>query len=336
MDKDSTAADRRVSVGLSFCVGGVLGALAMLLWVTNPSQDISPLASLQEDSMTHGFDVHIVFFAYLPANVHWQQFLTMYLTSLRKTGLTRVAASTHICLSAENALMFEQGLVVVTQTLPQAVVHRPARWGNLNEYPGIQKVWQLANEHPGRKSIIVYFHGKGLTHGPKPFWMGFDAVIRPWYHILDLLKRKESINKVGWASSRFGWVWWNYWYVRASYARRCVEPTESPRRYYYEEWLGRANNSEHCQVDKPIEGFCYSSAEDVYNLLDGRTNSSYAPGQYIDLVAQLRVAHRYTALDIVGSARKNFIGAIQQRNTTIEELDALSDSLLLDEAEVHS
>ena len=36
-----------------------------------------------------------------------------------------------------------------------------------------------------------------------------------------------------------GWIWFNFWWARASYLKKLVEPVRSTRRHYYEDWLGR-------------------------------------------------------------------------------------------------
>ena len=43
--------------------------------------------------------------------------------------------------------------------------------------------------------------------------------------------------------SQMGWVWINFWWARASYIVRLVEPERSlHRRHYYEDYLGRLHD----------------------------------------------------------------------------------------------
>lgn len=107
------------------------------------------------------------------------------------------------------------------------------------EYRGIQKVYDLATYD----NIILYFHSKGISRisaGRTPEEQSiFRGVIENWYSNLDRFLRFESIDKLGLATSEKGFVWYNFWWVRGSFVKQLEYPVISPRRHYYEDWLGR-------------------------------------------------------------------------------------------------
>jgi len=117
------------------------------------------------------------------------------------------------------------------------------------EYNGIRAVWEIGQMlHPGRDDIVFYFHSKGLTHyktwkeyqesrryGPDLTENILTQVNRT-YEVFDLF---PEVNKVGSRISHPGFVWYNFWFVRASYLRRVEEPIATTRRHYYEGWLAR-------------------------------------------------------------------------------------------------
>lgn len=80
--------------------------------------------------------------------------------------------------------------------------------------------------------------------------------------------------KAGYAMSHGGFVWYNFFWVRDSYVRRLLEPIITPRRHYYEDWLGRLKSydetgasTEQAQQDNaPQESGGGATAEDGLSL----------------------------------------------------------------------
>jgi hypothetical protein len=113
---------------------------------------------------------------------------------------------------------------------------------NNHEYHGIHHVWQYAQDHDG---IILYFHSKGIglyrggVHN-KNFDDCFDIVVRKWECALEKFNSMPHINKIGKEYPvPAGFIWYNFFFVRTSYAREVEEPIETERRHYYEDWLAR-------------------------------------------------------------------------------------------------
>jgi hypothetical protein len=74
-----------------------------------------------------------------------------------------------------------------------------------------------------------------------------------WEKVVDILKNNNNINKVSLACSSKGWGWYNFFWVKGSYLKNCIEPIKTTNRYYYESWLG-LNGS--------------NTFEDCYNLIN--------------------------------------------------------------------
>ena len=67
--------------------------------------------------------------------------------------------------------------------------------------------------------------------------------------------------------------WFNFYWVKASYLRKCVEPIKSHDRYYYESWVG-------------IHGS--NTYEDCYNLISPETKH-YEPHDAMYLLSRLSI-----------------------------------------------
>lgn len=120
---------------------------------------------------------------------------------------------------------------------------------NNHEYFGIDRVWSLNQEYAGdhSKHIILYFHSKGISHDVfspqnrcrRDVQHLFDHVIRPWENVLGVFERHPTVDKIGYAYSSVGFIWYNFWWVRGSYCRTVERPIITNRRHYYEDWICR-------------------------------------------------------------------------------------------------
>ena len=173
--------------------------------------------------------------------------------------------------------------------IPKAVISITTQ--NLFEYPGIRRVWELGQQIPVEElndSLILYFHSKGMFNGnysevrsgmePKLF----QYVIDPWRNITLAFQNDSSINKAGFLKSKAGFIWYNFWWARASYVQKLVCPiafdeSDEIKRYYYEEWLARLDEwrfwprveSIHFPEDERIVHARLSGNEDCLVLYTG-------------------------------------------------------------------
>ena len=111
------------------------------------------------------------------------------------------------------------------------------------EYPGIKKVWELGQQHPGKNDIILYFHSKGVTreknYSPRYDNRDYMLTLKNVKRVLRIFAQNEHIEKIGALCGGIGWIWYNFWYARGSYLVKVERPIKTKRRHYYEDWLGR-------------------------------------------------------------------------------------------------
>ena len=162
---------------------------------------------------------------------------------------------------------------------PSYNIHIDCYYTNEYEYRGILKVWELAQKHYQHNDIILYFHSKGITH-----YSNYSTNKNDNYNIIlkDLNKIKEIftifpiIDKIGYSCSNHGIIWYNFWFVRGSYAQLLEKPIKTTRRHYYEDWLSLTNpsNDKKCKYSKKEKDkYCYaSSSQSCYGFhTDGKT-----------------------------------------------------------------
>jgi hypothetical protein len=136
------------------------------------------------------------------------------------------------------------------------------------EFPGIMKVWEIAQQYQSDNNITLYFHSKGIMRSherTKIEIQCFKTVIDNWKHALYIFNTFPLINKIGCASSKEGWCWYNFWFARNTYLQHVEEPIISENRYYYEDWLARS-----CKHTNPLppRGHEITSQYNLTNLPD--------------------------------------------------------------------
>lgn len=147
---------------------------------------------------------------------------------------------------------------------------------NLFEYPGIRKVWELGRQDGD--AFILYFHARGISRiklgrfrrNRQPLEKRlFRRVIGEWRKNLLWLRAVTSADKVGISQGGNGWIWFNFWWVRASYVAHLEEPVKTERRHYYEDWLGRYKQSAAGDYLNTLDrciSVTYSERRNLYNI----------------------------------------------------------------------
>lgn len=147
---------------------------------------------------------------------------------------------------------------------------------NLFEYPGIRKVWELGRENAD--AFLLYFHARGISRiklgrfrrNRQPLEKRlFRRVIGEWRQNLLWLSAIATADKVGISHGGNGWVWFNFWWVRASYVAQLEEPVKTERRHYYEDWLGRYKQSAAGDYLNTLDrciSIAYSEGRNLYNI----------------------------------------------------------------------
>ena len=165
------------------------------------------------------------------------------------TGIIPSSLATHVVLiGAPDCTSLAHRLVVELSSqhqVPREKLHiHASSVEGLFEFPGIHLAWALACQDPSEHHLVLYFHTKGVTHNVRRDGLEaalFHETVRPWREILaifGLLSDAQFLGLVP-ATGNFSYVWYNFWWARASYASRLVEPVLHPEdRYFFEDWLG--------------------------------------------------------------------------------------------------
>lgn len=213
--------------------------------------------------------IDIVYFANLFVNrSHGHILIKEQLTDLIHTGLLDRGATLHIVLSTPydyNHKMFKNTLSTLFHK--QHKVQFYIQHDDCHEYPGISLAHHLALQDPSCSHFVLYFHSKSITRfrGKRECIEKslHSTVIVPWKRVLDVFKIHPTIDKIGSTYSPLGWIWWNYWWSRASYLARVETPIKTPRRHYYEDWLSRCLYDPNIQNPPETEKNLHNS---IYNI----------------------------------------------------------------------
>jgi hypothetical protein len=189
----------------------------------------------------------VVYFINCYVNANYLYMVSSQLKELRETGLlTETRCELHVVSSGAPADRETLGAELRMQFGNSPVVFHEHTEVNQFEYPGIKKVWDLSQRQ--ENAYLLYFHARGLSRmklgrfrrkrQPQEKRL-FRRVIGAWRQNLTWLEHITSADKLGLTCGGNGWVWFNFWWARASYVRQLEEPVVTDRRHYYEDWLGR-------------------------------------------------------------------------------------------------
>lgn len=216
----------------------------------NADFSINPLFDPDNTNTTN---IHIVYFINTLTQKDFHFLLLAQFRDLLKTGLLESVylKSLNIVTTSTND-QHEKIIKLITDLLGETVHNKIVNFLHHNtenqfEYPGLKYVHTLSSQ-VDPDDLILYFHSKGITQVKNPtaensrFFAEvrvFNTVINRWKYHLWVLNQFPSINKTGASSGGIGWVWFNFWWARASYLSQCEEPIITTRRHYYEDWVAR-------------------------------------------------------------------------------------------------
>jgi hypothetical protein len=179
------------------------------------------------------------------------------------------------CIEKSQETFFRQS---TTMLFPKLKLHIECYYTNEYEYRGILKVWELAQQHNKRTDIILYLHSKGVTRH-KNYTINkddkYNVILKNIDKIKEIFTIFPIIDKIGYSCSHEGWIWYNFWFVRGSYAFRVEKPIKTERRHYYEDWLTRkVDDKENHKKERPLSFYknnmhsCYGFHTDKKTILN--------------------------------------------------------------------
>ncbi|WP_298606976.1 hypothetical protein [uncultured Thiothrix sp.] len=226
----------------------------------------------------------IIYYVYINPNKDWRQLVLSQLRDINSTGVLSVA---DLYIVVSNPSGVENIEAFFTKIKPR---YKKIEYYSENkfEYWGVNFVWSLAQAHKKYK-YFVYLHTKGMTHS-EPGRIKVEEILtrsifKDWQLCIKLFQEKDKINKIGLFPARKlkklknqeeivrgGWIWYNFWWARASYIRKLEQPKIDPKhRFYYEEWLSYTTPD---NADKLVDNFSiYSMTMNTYSNQEALDNT---------------------------------------------------------------
>lgn len=196
--------------------------------------------------------IGIVYFAYINHKKNWKRIIYSQLSDMKRSGILN-DASLYIEVSDSN-----DSSEVKDFFNNLDIPHQNVSFHNENafEYFGIHKLWELAVNKA--HEYLVYFHTKGMSY-KKRFTSGiYDGrspreivltylTFKNYKKNLKLFDEDNILMKIGAFPKKDYdpkdesgcYIWFNFYWVRASYVTELEEPIRTSNRFYYESWLSK-------------------------------------------------------------------------------------------------
>jgi hypothetical protein len=193
-----------------------------------------------------GARISVVYFAFVSPAHDWAGLVRAQLQDLVDLGLAD-HSTVHVCLSmpeGDEALL-ERAVELAISVIPFAVIHRSP--GNSFEYPGVLRFWQLGAADPSPHHYVLYHHSKGMVNGGQESRSLMNlrlthSVVDPWRRLIAKFEAEPLLQRAGYAAAPGGWIWFNFFWGRASFIAELVRPIKTDRRHYYEDWSVHDND----------------------------------------------------------------------------------------------
>jgi len=180
------------------------------------------------------YNMYIVYYINCTINKNYCEWLINQLNYVYRWNATIYVIAT---INKANEAKF---IEIVKRFFPNVIVE--CSYEHEFEYRGILKVWELGQKYNKHNDIILYLHSKGLTHHQHYYQNkkdNYNAILLRINKIYEIFNIFPKIDKIGYFSGGFGWIWYNFWYARGSYISTVEKPVLTSRRHYYEDWLAR-------------------------------------------------------------------------------------------------
>jgi FkbM family methyltransferase len=219
-------------------------------------------------------DLIVVYYIFLPKDRNWKSIVEGQLNDLKLSKINYSSINIHIC--SEYPELINSCKDFINNTI-KATIYTSSE--NYYEYPGLKLLYELSQSNP--ESILFYMHSKGMVFtnidntrsGVES--LIFRNTIIHHTKIMEIFNDK-NINKVGLFPTENGAFWFNFFFIRANYIKKC--PEINPDRFYYEHFIGNDNyfdcysliTNKICYYPQP--NAVYAICNPTQDMLD---NSSY-------------------------------------------------------------
>jgi hypothetical protein len=182
--------------------------------------------------------INIVYFIYINKDRDWDYIVKSQLNDIKKSNILSVA-NLFIVVCDENNIVNKLYFDNILENINYNIDFHNK---NHFEYYGIKKLYDLAQNDPDK--LYVYLHSKGMVfHNTESKRNKVEEyltnnLLNNYKKIINIFEENENITKVASFPSTKGFAWFNFFYVRGSYLKKCKEPIISNDRFYYESYLG--------------------------------------------------------------------------------------------------
>lgn len=222
--------------------------------------------------------IGVVYFVYINPSKNWKKLILGQLTDFKNTGILN-DAFLHVCVSNPQNT---QGVSDFFENLDIDIYDIEYNIENCYEYYGLHKVWELAQSD--KYDFLAYFHTKGMSYR-NLFNFGFGngrnireiiltyLTFKKYKYTLEIFDNHMNIQKIGAfpkkdddSSNISGcFIWFNFFWLRSSYAKTLEEPQKTDNRFYYENWCSK-DNGERGDAYKELCYSLYSDSNDGYTI----------------------------------------------------------------------
>lgn len=251
--------------------------------------------------------IGIVYFAYINYNKNWKKIIYSQLSDIKRSGVLK-DASLYIEVSdtkdSSEVKDFFNNLDIPCQNVS---FHNE----NAFEFFGIHKVWELAENKA--HDYLIYLHTKGMSYKNK-FSLGVKSGRNPreivltyltfkdYKNTLNVFDKNSNIMKIGAFpkkdydpnDKRGCFIWFNFFWVRASYVTELKEPLKTKDRFYYEDWLTK-NDGEKGDAYKELTYSLYTQDHSGFSVTEAseivkKLNKIY---KYLWPLSALYIKYKY-------------------------------------------
>lgn len=182
--------------------------------------------------------LNIIYNVYINHNRDWKYIIDAQINDIKSSKILNISNIFIVVTDEKNIITREY----FDKLLPNVKFQYFLYTKNTYEYYGIKTLHELANLNENK--IYLYLHTKGMVyHDPQKLRNEHEQylisnLLNNHMNAINLFNNNKNINKIGLFPSDGSFIWFNFFYVRGSYLKKCREPIITTKRHYYESYIG--------------------------------------------------------------------------------------------------
>lgn len=224
--------------------------------------------------------VAIVYFAYINASKDYKKLIREQISDVESSGVLSVAdIFVEVNISDDINCKASLDNFFFSLNIDFKNIHYTKE--NSFEYEGISKLYDLALSQA--YDYLCYFHTKGMSYKKNSLFNRSPREIVLTYlnfcdykRIIEVFDSNEEISKIapfpgfdeeGDIPNK--WCWFNFFWIKSSFASKLDKPIKTSDRFYYESWINTLSSRNLCYslYSKQIYGFTGPQASRILKKL---------------------------------------------------------------------